>query len=255
MTLNDFMLSEIFAFLMIFCRIGAALMLMPGFGEVYVSARVRLLLALAFTLVLTTALPHFPQPPGSIFGVSNMIFAEIFTGLFLGAITRMLIAAISTAGMIIAYQSGLASALIQDVTMSGGQGSILGNMMGLCALVLLFATDMHHLMLRSLHDSYQLFPAGQFPPVSDFTQYAIHTMSSSFLMALQLASPHIVIGLIIYLAGGILARVMPNLQIFFIIQAPQLLISFFLLMLVFSSLMMWYMDYFRENISRFVGGS
>jgi len=253
MTLNDFMLSEIFAFLLIFCRVGTAIMILPGFGEAYINARARLLLAAMFALVLTPAIHPFPAPPTEIFELVRLMSAELLTGLFIGAITRLLISAVSMAGMIIAYQSSLASALVQDVTMAGAQSSSMGNLLGLSALVLMFVTDLHHLILRSLMDSYQIFSVGTFPDIMDFTAHATRTMNAAFLMALQLSAPHIVIGLIIYLAGGIMARVMPNLQIFFIITAPNLMISFFVLMIVFNSIMTWYMDYFRENIMRFVG--
>lgn len=253
MTLNDFLVSEIFTFLLIFCRVGTAIMVLPGFGESFISARFRLLLAVMLSLVLTPAIQPFPAPPNTVVALTTLMVAELLTGIFLGTIARLLLSAISTAGMIIAYQSSLASALVQDVTLAGGQGSSLGNLLGISAMVLLFATGMHHLMLRSLMDSYQIFPVGEFPNIEDFTMHAVRTVNAAFLIALQLAAPHIVIGLIVYLAGGIIARLMPGLQVFFILVPPQLLLSFFVLMAVWSSLMLWYMDYFRENISRFVG--
>lgn len=254
MTINDFMLTQVFTFLLIFCRVGSAMMLLPGIGEAYVSARVRLLLAAMFSLVLAPAMQSFPAPPESIALLAGYIFAEILTGLFMGTITRFLLSAVSMAGMIIAYQSSLASALVQDVTMSGGQGSSLSNLLGLSALVLFFVTGLHHLMLQTLADSYQIFKVGSFPVIADFTQHAVNTMNASFIMALQLSAPHIVIGLVIYLAGGIIGRLMPSFQVFFVIVAPNLMISFFVLMIVFSSIMMWYLDYFRESMLKFAGG-
>ncbi|MDX2073563.1 MAG: flagellar biosynthetic protein FliR [Alphaproteobacteria bacterium] len=253
MTLNDFLVSEIFTFLLIFCRVGTALMILPGFGEAFVSARVRLLLALMFSLVLTPALPDFPAPPSHVFTLMTIMMAEILTGIFFGMLGRLMLAAISTAGMIIAYQAGLASALVQDVTIAGGQASSLGNLLGITAMALLFATNMHHLMLQALMDSYQIFPVGQFPNVEDFTWQAAKIVNSSFLISLQIAAPHIVIGLVVYLAGGITGRLMPSLQVFFILLPPQLILSFFVLMVAWSSIMMWYMDYFRDGISQFVG--
>jgi flagellar biosynthesis protein FliR len=121
--------------------------------------------------------------------------------------------------------------------------------------VLMFVTDLHHLVLQSLADSYALFGAGAFPDIADFTEHATRTVNDSFLMALQLSAPHIVVGLVIYLAGGIIGKLMPTLQVFFILTAPNLMISFFVLMLVFSSLMTWYMEYFREHVLKFVGGT
>lgn len=252
MTLNDFLVSEVFTFLLIFCRVGTAITILPGFGEAFISARIRLFLAATLSLILTPAIHPFPAPPNAIGTLVALMAAEILTGIFIGTIGRLLLSAISTAGMIIAYQSSLASALVQDVTIAGGQASSMGNMLGITVLALIFATDMHHLMLRALVDSYHIFSVGAFPNVEDFTTHTARVVNGSFLVALQLAAPHIVIGLIVYLAGGVIARLMPGLQVFFILVPPQLLLSFFVLMVAWSTIMLWYMDYFKDNIGRFV---
>ena len=164
----------------------------------------------------------------------------------------MLIAGIHMGGMIIAYQSSLASALTQDITQSQTQGTSLGNLLGIGTLILLFATDLHHLMLRGLSDSYTLFMPGTFPQVEDFANHAVQTLNSAFKIAMQIAAPHLVVGLILYLGAGIIARLMPNIQIFFILQPAQLLLSFFVLMVSFSAIMMWYMDFFKDSLAGFI---
>jgi len=250
--LENILTSQLFAFLLVFCRTGSAIMLLPGFGEAYVPARAKVLLAALFSIVLAPAIPNLPPLPSSIMGLFSLIFAEILIGLFLGGLSRMLIGAIHMAGMIIAYQSSLASALTQDLTHSQAQGTSLGNFLGVSALLLLFAMDLHHLMLRGLAESYSLFTVGQFPIVADFANHATQTMSASFRMAMQLAAPHLVIGLIFYLGMGIISRLMPNIQIFGLIAAPQLLISFSLLMICSSAMMLWYMDYIKNSLAGFL---
>jgi flagellar biosynthetic protein FliR len=250
--LSQFLTSELFAFLLVFCRVGSALMIMPGFGEAFVSMRIRLLLALMFSLVLSPVISTLPAPPATIFGVVNLIVAEILIGLFIGGMSRILMSAIHVAGMIIAMQSSLASALAQDVTQIQGQASSLGNLLSMSALVLLFSMDLHHYMLKGLSDSYTLFLPGYFPVVADFTSHVTQTMSSAFVMALQLSAPHIVIGIIMYLGAGILSRLVPNIQIFFLIMAPQIWLSFFVLMVSINAILIWYMDYFKESLAKFV---
>lgn len=249
--LENILISQLFAFLLVFCRTGSAIMLLPGFGETYVPARVRLLFAAMFALVLAPAIPTIPPVPNNIFTLFSILSAEILVGLFLGGLSRMLIGAIHMAGMVISYQSSLSSAVTQDLA-SHAQGTTLGNLLGVTALVLIFVTNLHHLMLRGLADSYSLFSAGQFPPVEDFANHAVQTMSSSFQMAMQLAAPHLVVGLLIYLGAGIISRLMPNIQIFFMLAAPQLLISFFILMVCSSAIMLWYMDYIKVSLAGFL---
>lgn len=253
MTLNDFLITEIFTFMLVFCRVGTAMMLLPGIGESYISGRVRLLLAVMLSFVLAPVLKNIPLPPDTLGLLVKMLFAEILIGLFLGTATRLLLATINTAGMIIAFQSSLASAVTPDVAGTGGQGSSLGNLLSLTALVLIFVLDLHHLMLQALYNSYTLFSAGVFPLMDDITEHITKTVSASFTMAVQLAAPHIVLGLVVYLAAGIVARLVPSFQVFFLMMAPNLALSFFLLMLAFSSIMLYYMDYFRESLSYFAG--
>ena len=227
-------------------------MLLPGFGESYVSPRIRLLLAVMFAILLTPVIKNLPEMPVAVFGLVTLIVAEILTGLFLGGISRIIISATHTAGTIIALQSSLASALVQDVTQIQGQVSPIGNLLGMATIVLIFIMDLHHLMLRGLMDSYSLFLPGHFPIVEDFANYATQGLSGAFNAALKLSAPHIVVGLILFLGAGIIARLVPNIQIFFLLMAPQILISFFILMICFSSMMIWYMEYFKESLNHFI---
>lgn len=227
-------------------------MLLPGFGEAYVPARMRLFLAAMLSISLAPTIGNLPEIPNNIAVLIALLAAEILTGLFLGGLSRMLIAAAHMAGMIISYQSSLASAVTKDIALSQEQGTSMGNLIGVLSLVLIFATDLHHLMLRGVADSYTLFLAGQFPLVEDFANHAAKTMNSSFRIAMQIASPSIVVGLLIYLVSGIIARLMPNIQIFFLLMAPQLLISFFVLMISISAMMLWYLEYFKESLGGFL---
>ncbi len=253
MTLNNFLVTEIFTFMLVFCRLGAACMMMPGFGESYISPRVRLLFAIMLTLVMAPTMKHFPAPPATIPALAILIMAEILIGIFIGTTARLLLSAVSVAGTIIAFQSSLASAVVPDVTGSGGQSTAVSNLLSITAMVLLFSLNLHHMLLGALHDSYSIFPAGAFPIVADMSETITKTIGESFNMAVRLSAPHIVLGLVINLAAGVIGRLMPTFQVFFIMTAPNLLLSFMLLLLAFNSIMLWYMDYFKDGISRFVG--
>ena len=250
--LEQFLVSQVFAFLLIFCRVGGGLMLLPGIAEAYVMPRARLGLALTIALVLTPALGAFMPPvPTSPLTLLALITAECLTGIFIGAISRILISTMHVAGMILAVQSGLASATLFDINQAG-QGSAIGNLLGMVAVILLFALDLHHVMIRGLTDSYTLFQPGQFPPVGDFASMAATVMGRSFMVAVQFSAPMLVCGFIVYLAGGVLARLMPTMQVFFVIIPPQILISFFLLMSVLSGAMLWYMRYVEDTLIGFI---
>ncbi len=251
--LEHFLVSELFTFFLIFCRIGSALVVLPGFAESYVSPMIRLTFALFVSLVLTPALgKYIPPLPTSQIALALLILSEILVGLFIGTICSILISATNTAGMIIALQAGVSSAVIFDATQSS-QGSLIGNFIGLTALVLIFVTDMHHLMLRGVTESYQIFTPGLFPPVNDFMEGVARVTSEAFLMAVQISTPLIVAGTLLFLAGGIISRLMPTVQVFFIITPAQLLIGFFILMTSFTSIMLWFLDYYQDKLTNILG--
>src|SRR3546814_7434374 len=130
-------------------------MLMPGFGESYISPRIRLLLALAMTVVVQPVLPNvLPALPESPFALFLLIFGEAFIGLFLGSVARLLMAALSIGGMMIATVTGLANALTNDPT-AAQQGSITGSFLTMLALLIILVLDLHHVLLRGIIESYQ----------------------------------------------------------------------------------------------------
>lgn len=252
--LSQFLVSEVWAFLLVFCRLGSAFMMMPGFGEAYVSPRFRLMIALFFSFIISQAIPDIPEPPQAISTLFRLVGTEIIIGLFFGGISRMLIAGVQIAGGIISYQSSMSVALTNNTTGFSGQDTTISNLLAVTAIVLMFTMDMHHLLIQALAESYMIFAPGEMPFMADVAKHATNTISSSFRIAMQLSAPHLVVGLLLYLGSGIIARLMPNLQIFFIMMPGQLFLSFFVLMSTISAILMWYMDYLQTGIRFFIPG-
>lgn len=244
--------AEVFALLLVFARVGSAMVLLPGIGENYVSPRVRLLLAGAVTILVTPVLaPRLPAQPGSPALLGVLIGGEVGIGLFIGSVARLMIATLETAGTLISFQIGLATASVFNPLLSD-QGSLTSVLISIAGMVLLFQTDMHHLMLRGVVDSYTLFVPGALPPIGDFTEMISRTMSRSFAIALQLASPFLVVSLMLYVALGLISRLMPQLQIFFVALPLQIALGFLLLVLTFSTLMLWFLNNFAAVMRGFL---
>lgn len=250
--LEQFLVTEMFAFLMVFARLGSMFMVMPGIGETYVLSRARLLLALSASLVLMPlASKLMPEVPGSPLTLTIMLFGEILIGLFIGTLARILMSAMHTAGTIIAFQSGLASAQLFDPT-SGTQGSLFGNMLSIATICLLFALDMHHVIITGVADSYTLFTPGIMPPVQDMLSTVIRVIATTFAVAVAFTTPHIIIGLLVNLGAGLVSRVMPAMQVFFIIMPVQIMATVFLLMVTVSSGMLMYMSHVEGTMTSFL---
>lgn len=250
--LDQILTGGLFAYLLVFARIGAAISVLPGFGEAYVSPRVRLVVALLISAVVAPTLrTPLPELPASVLMLFVLIAAEVVIGLFFGGIARLLIAGLQTAGMIIAFQTNLASALINDPA-SSQQGSIVGNFLVAMGVLLIFMTDLHHVLLRGLVDSYTLFTPGSFPDAGDMAEMVTRIVAVSFNVAMQIAAPYTVVGLVFYLGLGLLARLMPQVQVFFIAIPLQIVLSFFVMMLTLSAGMIWFTERFADTMGGFL---
>ncbi|MCI5049081.1 MAG: flagellar biosynthetic protein FliR [Rickettsiales bacterium] len=250
--LETFLIEELFAFLLIFTRVGAGIMTLPGFGENYVFSRFRLHTALAMSVLCVPLLqPYIPPVPTSPFSLLVLIVAEVLVGLFLGMLARLLMTTMHIAGSITAFMSSLSMATVFDPA-SGGQTTVISNFLTLTVVVLFFMMDMHHIMLNGLVDSYTLFIPGQFPVVGDMSNHAMQLLSKSFMVAVQLASPHIIFALMYYLASGVLVRLMPTMPVFFVLMPIQILTAFFLLLAVLTTYMIHYTSYVEAELRAFL---
>lgn len=255
MTVSIGWLPEVaYLYLMVFARVGAMIMLVPVFGEAFLNTRVRLAIALALALVLyPMASAELPAQPGDIMAALGLLVHEIAIGLILGAIARLIVSATQTAGSIIAYQSGLGFAQTADPSQTGVQGAIIGNFLGLLALVMVLATDLHHLVLAAIHDSYVVYPPGTPLMFDDAYRLAWQVAAQSFAVGVQLSAPFIIYGLIFNLGLGILSKLMPQLQVFFIAMPANITFGMILLALLLASISAWYLVHFETEMRMLMG--
>jgi flagellar biosynthetic protein FliR len=245
--LTEYLTANAFALFFVFARIGAALMLLPGFGEVFIPARIRLLLAVGITVVVTPVVGEFiPAPPDGPLRMFVLLGHEMAVGLFLGAIARAMIAALHMAGVIIGFQTSLANASLFD-PLNAGQGTLIGSFLNVLGVFMIFAADLHHLMLIAVIDSYSLFVPGATLPLGDFSDTAARVVAQSFVLAMQLSAPFIVMGMLFYLGMGLLARLMPQVQIFFIAIPVQIFVGFLVMAATLSACMMWFLGQFQTS--------
>jgi flagellar biosynthetic protein FliR len=90
------------------------------------------------------------------------------------------------------------------------QGVIVGNFLSVLGITLIFATDLHHLVIAGLNDSYTIFQPGEMPIVGDVAQHITRIIATSFRIGIQLSAPFLVFGLLFNLGLGVLSRLMPQ---------------------------------------------
>jgi flagellar biosynthetic protein FliR len=250
--LND-LSGQVLLYFLVFARVGSMVMLLPAIGDAGVPARVRLALALAISFAMAPALagtyPHVDSTSPLALGV--VLAQEVVAGLLVGGMARIIMAALSVAGQLIATQTGLAYTQTIDPTF-GEQGAILGTFFNMLGVVLIFATNLHHLAIGAIHGSYAMIPPGAPLPYGDMAQEAINLVSGTFTLGLELAAPFLVVGLAINSAIGLLARLVPQIQVFFIAQPVNILAGFFVMMLLMGSLMTLFLNYYATEMGRFL---
>ena len=107
----------------------------------------------------------------------------------------------------------------------------------LLGITLVFATDLHHLVIAALNDSYNIFAPGQVPLVGDMAHHITRVVTTAFRIGIQLSAPFLVFGLLFNLGLGVLSRLMPQMQVFFVGMPLSILLGLLLLLLVVGAMM------------------
>jgi flagellar biosynthetic protein FliR len=230
-------------FLLVFARIGTMVMLLPGLGEQNISARLRLTIALILTgVLLPLHRADYHIDAGALGPAIVLLVEEIVIGAVLGLTARLTISALEVAGSVIAQQLGLGFVTSVDPT-QGEQGVILGNFLTMLGITLFFATDMHYLIIAALNDSYTLFAPGEMPSTGDVAALVTKTVSGAFRIGIQLSAPFLVFGLLFNLGLGVLSRLMPQMQVFFVALPASIMFGLLFFILMLGSMMGLFLDY------------
>lgn len=250
--LQEIVAGNVYAFLLIFSRLGSAMMSLPALGENAIPARFRLSIALLMSALVVPVLgPTLPPLPAQPLHLAFLVVTEIGFGLALGIMVRLLMSAMHVAGTVIALQAGLASAVLFDPN-QGGQSVVVSSALVFMGIALVFATDLHLLGLQAAFDSYTMFPPMHAPAFGDFANSAVRLVSEGFALGMRLAAPFIIYGIVFNVALGLLNRLMPSLQIFFIMQAPQIAMSLVVLGLSLGAIGLSFTGHVEEHIAQFL---
>ncbi len=243
--------TQLFAFLVIFMRFGLAVMIMPGIGDSFVTSPVRLFFTLALCLVLTPPLAALmPAPPAQAPLLVALLVSEALIGMFIGSVLRILVSALDTAGSIVSMQVGFASAMLFN-PVSASQGSLIGSLYSMLGVTLLMVMNMHHYMIATIVDSYHIMPVGaQLPDMGSLAEVIAGVVSVAFRLGAQIALPFLVVGLIMQIGIGVLARLMPQIQIFFLALPGQIAIGLLMISMVLSASMLFWANTYEATVAQ-----
>jgi flagellar biosynthetic protein FliR len=240
---------------LIFARIGAVLLMLPGIGESYVPPRIRLSLALLITLAVWPVVAGtLPALPASLGGMAGWVIREAVVGLMIGAVLRSFMTALATAGEIVSLQTTLSFSQTAN-QLQAQPGSTIAAFLTLLGVTLIFATDTHHLFIAGLVGSYELIAPAKPLITGDFATLAIRTLADSFMLGVQLSAPVLVFALIFNVASGLVGRVKPQFQVFFAAAPLSVLLGLSIFALSLGVLGTLFIDRYRTLANVFAGGA
>lgn len=244
--------SEVYGVGLIFARVGAILMLIPGVGEAGVPPRIRLALALVLSFVIyATIRSTLPAPPAALDGLVGQIIVEVIIGLALGSIIKLFMGTLAVTGETVALQTTLAFSQTTN-PLEAQPGSTVTAFLSILGVALIFSTNLHQLFIGAVVHSFTVFAPGRAPPTGDIVSLAVRTTGETFALGVQLAAPVLVFSLVINVAIGLIGRILPSFQIFFAATPMILLLGLAVFAMALGMAGLVWIDRYRAFTSQLI---
>lgn len=220
--------------MVVFLRVGAAMAVLPAFGERSVPARVRLFLAFAFTVIVAPVVAPEVSVATLLPNLGLLYISEPVIGLGFGIAIRLLIMALQVAGSIAAQSTSLAQLM-------GGANAdpqpAIGHVLLVAGLALAVMLGLHVKLAEGLILTYRVFPVGQLPEAQALSDWGIAQVAGAFSLAFALAAPFVIVSLLYNVALGVINRAMPQLMVAFV-GAPAITAGGLILLLLTAPLLL-----------------
>ncbi|WP_050522149.1 flagellar biosynthetic protein FliR [Pseudorhodobacter wandonensis] len=222
---------------LVFLRVGAAMALLPAFGEQAIPQRVRLAIGICYTMVVLPIVADQVGPYSGTF--AGPIVVEVLAGLVIGIGMRLFVHALQIAGTLAAQATSLSQ-------LFGGQSGepqpTMSHLFVMTGLALAVSLGLHIRIAELFVYSYQVLPLGVLPSGEDIASWGVSQVANAFSLAFQMASPFIAASLIYNIALGVINRAMPQLMVIFV-GAPALTLGGLMMLAMASPLLLqlWHM--------------
>ena len=220
--------SQLLAFILVLVRVSGIIATAPVFGSSNVPSQIKVVLSLMLALILYPFIPLITVYPDRPDHYIMLIASEMLIGLVLGIIARFLFAAVEFAGTVIGFQMGLGMAMVFD-PQSQEQISIVGKFENITATLIFLAMDGHLIVLQALVRSYSVLPPGGASISRPLVENLTELSASVFVIGLQIGAPLIVALFLANAIVGLLARSVPQIQVFVVGFPLTLMLGFLFL--------------------------
>lgn len=225
-------LSIIPAFLLVFARTLAFLMTVPLFSYRTIPNMFKIGFSFFLSIVILTSLDSPVVSPE--YSYILLLLKEVTVGLAIGLIAYIILSAVQTAGGFIDFQMGFAIANVVD-PQTGAQSPIIGQFFYMIALLFLLSVNGHYLLIDGLMNSYQFIPLeGLLSFDGAFSDFIIRSFNTMFVIAFQMALPIVGCLFLVDVALGLIARTVPQVNVFVVGLPLKILVSFLVISLFLS---------------------
>jgi flagellar biosynthetic protein FliR len=243
-----FLLKDIYGYFLVFSRLSTILLTFPGFGSHSLAMRTRIMVGLVLTAATYPVVAdHIPPYPDHSLTVLTLVAAEILIGAFIGLCFHVIIHMLDVAGAIISFQASLSNMFVYNPELAA-QNTLPSQFLTLGAMAILFTNDLHHHILQCITASYHTIPVAHLDFMGDMGKAMVKMASSSFVLAIQITAPFLVGMTLLFCGMGLLARLMPGIQIFFLAQPLQVAFGLLLLGAALAPILSAFVTYFDQAL-------
>ena len=208
--------DNLLIFLLTAFRVAGLFAIAPILGHRLVPVKVRIPLTLLLTYFLFSYTSSTPIQVGdSLWPLAGLALRELGFGLLLGFLFQILFIGVQFGGGVIGYQIGFALVNVVDPSTSTNI-SIISQVKLLIATLVFLVINGHHVMLQALFESFKLVPLGQVSFNTVAADGIVKFAGETFVIGIKLAAPVVVTLFVTDLCLGILARTMPQMNVFIV---------------------------------------
>lgn len=246
--------EEVLIIFLIICRITGIFFLIPPFGDSSIKPLFRMAFAITTAFFIYPNVSNVIRP--AVLAVGNngiglliLIAIEVGLGLAICTIVKTLTLAMQVAGLTISSQMGLSAAALIDPSQQN-QNSILGILLTLLTTIVILELSLHIRVIDGFLVSYEKIPVGSFfNNYNDFMSIFVKSVGNMWGSGLQISMPFILVNIVMMIGGGILAKLMPQLQIFFVMLPVQILVGILVFIAILSGILFWFSEFFASELN------
>lgn len=250
----DYTLSSLFGFFLVLTRVIGFFLAAPVFSQKEIIPQSKISLALGITLcIYPTVQDRLPVVGEHITLFSYFFVLELLLGFFIGLVCKALFMVLEFLGAIIGIQTGLSNAMVFNPAL-GTQTILPAMMLTLTGTLLILTTNMHHIMLSGVVQSYYIFDLNNPNLLHDIDATILSTVQHLFEVGLKFSFPFILVGLILNFSLGLINKVVPQIHVFHTIMTSQVGVGLLVLVTTITGILWGFTDFFKSEMNEIFKG-